>query len=220
MIMEKKNVVFLTVLSIATLLTAVIGTTFAYFTASINTNGVNSTGSVTAAVLPGLTVASETIQGPTTIYPGWGGYQVVTAQGTTPTDKSATETGYYTLKFANVTNNIGAALVADVYKAEGSGVAVTTANYDASTCVPASNASGQYTMTGCDFTPGVTFGTAIKTGIAVADDIVLDDNSFDKDTNRTYVIVYRFVNDTEHEQNSSQGTTFTASVDAVARANS
>lgn len=215
--MEKKNVVFLTVLSIATLLTAVIGTTFAYFTASINTSGVQSTGTVTTAILPGLTVASGTIQGPTTIYPGWGGYQVVTANGSSPSGSTATASGSYTLKFTDVTNNIGNDLVADVYTATGSGVTVTTANYDASACVPTSNASGHYSMTGCTFTPGATFGTAIATGVAVANDTVLDNNTFDKDTNRTYVIVYRFVNNTSAAQ-ENQGTTFTASVTAVARA--
>ena len=36
--MEKKNVIFLSVIAVATLLTAVIGTTFAYFTANITTS--------------------------------------------------------------------------------------------------------------------------------------------------------------------------------------
>ena len=42
--MEKKNVVFLTVLAVATLLTAVVGTTFAYFTATVSgSQAVNAT---------------------------------------------------------------------------------------------------------------------------------------------------------------------------------
>ena len=43
--MEKKNVIFLSVIAVATLLTAVIGTTFAYFTANFavsNKDAVNS----------------------------------------------------------------------------------------------------------------------------------------------------------------------------------
>lgn len=36
--MEKKNVIFLSVIAIATLLTAVVGTTFAYFTATVTGN--------------------------------------------------------------------------------------------------------------------------------------------------------------------------------------
>ena len=36
--MEKKNVIFLSVIAVATLLTAVVGTTFAYFTATVTGN--------------------------------------------------------------------------------------------------------------------------------------------------------------------------------------
>ena len=36
--MEKKNVIFLSVIAVATLLTAVVGTTFAYFTATVSGN--------------------------------------------------------------------------------------------------------------------------------------------------------------------------------------
>ena len=34
--MEKKNMVFLSVIAVATLLTAVVGTTFSFFTATVN----------------------------------------------------------------------------------------------------------------------------------------------------------------------------------------
>ena len=47
--MEKKNVVFLTVLAIATLLTAVVGTTFAYFTATVTNKTTPTTTTVTTA---------------------------------------------------------------------------------------------------------------------------------------------------------------------------
>ena len=38
--MEKKNVIFLSVIAVATLLTAVIGTTFAYFTANFAVSNI------------------------------------------------------------------------------------------------------------------------------------------------------------------------------------
>ena len=47
--MEKKNVVFLTVLAIATLLTAVVGTTFAYFTATVTNKTTPTSTTVTTA---------------------------------------------------------------------------------------------------------------------------------------------------------------------------
>ena len=46
--MEKKNTILLTVIAIATLLVAVVGATFAYFTASVSTNeGNGGTGTTT-----------------------------------------------------------------------------------------------------------------------------------------------------------------------------
>ena len=47
--MEKKNVIFLSVIAVATLLTAVIGTTFAYFTATITGNETSKNVNVTTA---------------------------------------------------------------------------------------------------------------------------------------------------------------------------
>ena len=66
--MEKKNVVFLTVLAIATLLTAVVGTTFAYFTATVTTDATPTT--VTAATL-GVTYTDGAQISATNIIPGW-----------------------------------------------------------------------------------------------------------------------------------------------------
>lgn len=69
--MEKKNVVFLTVLAVATLLTAVVGTTFAYFTATVQGNGSATTTTITTANNLGITYSDgEAIQG-NSIIPGW-----------------------------------------------------------------------------------------------------------------------------------------------------
>ncbi len=47
--MEKKNVIFLSVIAVATLLTAVVGTTFAYFTATVTGNETSKNVNVTTA---------------------------------------------------------------------------------------------------------------------------------------------------------------------------
>lgn len=49
--MERKNVIFLSVIAVATLLTAVVGTTFAYFTASVTTTGDGNKIEVTTKTL-------------------------------------------------------------------------------------------------------------------------------------------------------------------------
>ena len=58
--MEKKSMVFLSVIAVATLLTAVVGTTFSFFTATVNQSDDNpaQTTTVTTPVL-GITYAQE-----------------------------------------------------------------------------------------------------------------------------------------------------------------
>lgn len=74
--MEKKNTILLTVIAIATLLVAVVGATFAYFTASVTPqNETNNTVNVTTHMLTnvsadyGLTVSAEE-EGKAVVYPG------------------------------------------------------------------------------------------------------------------------------------------------------
>ena len=84
--MEKKNVVFLTVLAVATLLTAVVGTTFAYFTATITNDGTPEQVSVSAARLGASYSEGSSVLSDSNIYPGWTKSKTITltsAQGTT-----------------------------------------------------------------------------------------------------------------------------------------
>ena len=77
--MEKKNMVLLTVIAVATLLVAVVGATFAYFTASI-TNNYNGTGDNGKANIGAGSVSGATVVGnvdgeagsfeATNVYPG------------------------------------------------------------------------------------------------------------------------------------------------------
>ena len=53
--MEKKNMVLLTVIAVATLLVAVVGATFAYFTATVNTTGEETSTQVTTTKLATVT---------------------------------------------------------------------------------------------------------------------------------------------------------------------
>ena len=77
--MEKKNVIFLSVIAVATLLTAVIGTTFAYFTAKFNvSNKENATSTVKTKTLVGTTVTlGDKIDPGDAIYPGFRGVQKI-----------------------------------------------------------------------------------------------------------------------------------------------
>ena len=70
--MERKNTILLTVIAVATLLVAVVGATFAYFTASTSAGGsAQGETSAKTASMPQVSVNKETIAGTAnTIYPG------------------------------------------------------------------------------------------------------------------------------------------------------
>jgi len=88
--MEKKNVIFLSVIAVATLLTAVIGTTFAYFTAQLTasneTTGKNT--SVTTKTVASAIFDYDNELNVTDAYPGWKGVKKfnISASGDTSSD--------------------------------------------------------------------------------------------------------------------------------------
>ena len=74
--MEKKNMVLLTVIAVATLLVAVVGATFAYFTAQSTTTGNSTTTEARTATLASLTWTNGTGSGESpAVYPGYMAYQ-------------------------------------------------------------------------------------------------------------------------------------------------
>ena len=80
--MEKKNVVFLTVLAVATLLTAVVGTTFAYFTATVTNTNTPTASSITTADKLGITYDDGTTINGALIKPGWAKSKTITVTNT------------------------------------------------------------------------------------------------------------------------------------------
>lgn len=80
--MEKKNMVLLTVIAVATLLVAVVGATFAYFTAQSTTTGNSTKTSATTAQLASLSwIAEESGKSPQ-VYPGYMAFQAYTLAAT------------------------------------------------------------------------------------------------------------------------------------------
>ena len=76
--MEKKNMVLLTVIAVATLLVAVVGATFAYFTATSTTSGNETTTSATTAQLATLSWTAEDTGRSPQVYPGFKAFQAYT----------------------------------------------------------------------------------------------------------------------------------------------
>ena len=81
--MEKKNVVFLTVLAVATLLTAIVGTTFAWFSVSItNTANVPTETNIQSATLALEYDDGSAVVTANKIVPGWSGSKTITVHNT------------------------------------------------------------------------------------------------------------------------------------------
>ena len=95
--MEKKNVVFLTVLAVATLLTAVVGTTFAYFTATVTGNDTATETSIKTATL-GVTYSDGAQVTGTNIVPGWTATKTISVENTSNVDVT------YSIFWTNITN--------------------------------------------------------------------------------------------------------------------
>ena len=77
--MEKKNTILLTVIAVATLLVAVVGATFAYFTATSGTdNNASSTGAVETATVSTVKLTTADVGKSTrTVYPGTTNYAAI-----------------------------------------------------------------------------------------------------------------------------------------------
>ena len=136
--MEKKNVIFLSVIAVATLLTAVIGTTFAYFTANITTsNAANSNTTVKTKVIAGAVMdMGSKIEAPG-VYPGYKTVKPITVTGSGVADSQPANATI------TVTPSLGAFASDVTWKLYKSSTAITctsspvttgTQYYDNATC--------------------------------------------------------------------------------------
>lgn len=95
--MEKKNTVLLTVIAVATLLVAVVGATFAYFSATVTEN--NKTETVLKSAELGITFTGTQEITADSIQPGWTADKVFTVENTSDYDMT------FDINFTNVVNN-------------------------------------------------------------------------------------------------------------------
>ena len=113
--MEKKNTILLTVIAVATLLVAVVGATFAYFTATSGTDGDGaSTGEVKTATVASVKLTTAEVGKTTnTVYPGTMNYAAMSVAAS----KEGTDSANYTLTYTvNGTVTLGAEFTeGDVY---------------------------------------------------------------------------------------------------------
>lgn len=221
--MEKKNVVFLTVLAVATLLTAVVGTTFAYFTATVtNTNTPTATQVTTASDL-GITYSDGDEIGMTNIVPG----QYTDQKTITVTNNSTTTPMHYQITWENVVNGFtkGATETTDdlVYSLSSDGTnkigttgyapAATTNNY-VTTTLGAMAGTKAYSVAGGKATidagsTEITVAAVPETGV---DAILVPDTEIAAGATHTYVlrVYYLETGVVQNENLSKKGTTVAA----------
>lgn len=220
--MEKKNMVLLTVIAVATLLVAVVGATFAYFTATSTTGGNETTTSATTAQLATLSwTAEETGRSPQ-VYPGFKAFQAYTlaAGGTGSARYQLTLTANVdpAFKSGDVTYSI--------YKATSEVTSSLftpgTANVDTTT----EPGVARYSITGAAFDSEDESLTAVVenqplttvSGTVITGEGVQSVNTISGGTTEYYVLVLDFPN--KDAVQTQQNATFSASLKLTAMANS
>ena len=205
--MEKKNVIFLSVIAVATLLTAVIGTTFAYFTANFAVSNKDAVNSVTTKKLASTTVVLGEKINSTAAYPGFKGAQSLTIDG------NGTEGDVSAKAKITVTANIPEAFKTDVtWKLIEVPVETTiTCNSSVQSKPDASGIQYYDNATCAGLTGSETVVLSSSTSSTTTVDVAYN-------THKKYYLIVDYANN--GDQDSQQAQTFTVQVSAEQVANS
>ena len=217
--MEKKNMILLTVIAVSTLLVAVVGATFAYFTAtSTSTGNTNKTTVTTAEIAStGYTFETEENDG-TLVYPGY--MSVSTYKLVAAGDPASTATYDLQLKMT-VPTEFGTDVSYAIYTedaATASGVFTKgTPQIDTAT-----NGEAHYFITGSSFTKNKMTELVAETAVTGA----AGEQSFNIATNTTikggvtrfYKVVLKYKNN-EAAAQAAQGKSIFANLVYTAKQN-
>ena len=226
--MEKKNVVFLTVLAVATLLTAVVGTTFAYFTATVNNTTTPSATTITTASNLSVDYSDGAQITGTTIVPGWSSVE----KTITVTNNSSVAVNYQ-ISWTNVANTFskGASETTDdlVYSLTKNGAnvigtsgyatsattGVLSAGYTDITGKAYSLTSGKVTLDG---TTEIAVAAAPAAGATGSQAILVPSTQLAAGATDTYVLRVYFVEtgiaQTENQSSTSNTVSFSSTLEA------
>lgn len=220
--MEKKNTILLTVIAVATLLVAVIGATFAYFTASVSTqNDTNNTTTVKTKTLASavMDLGSE-ISSSENVYPGFKTYRTVTVTGSGTADAEPINTN---IVLTPSVTDFGSHIKWTLYKVATDSVTENTLTCEESNIVRGTvtdeDVSGTiysyYDAMTCDTTNA---GTAVQNGTFSGTTPVNIPVSVTSTTKDTYYLLVEYENDPNGEQDAEQGKTFTVTIGFVPQA--
>ena len=232
--MEKKNTILLTVIAVATLLVAVVGATFAYFTASTTTGtgtGTAETGETTTLGSTSLDMSTVSTQGASNMsYPG--GMMVAAAKVTASVTGDQTYNMTYDVKFEVDTSALSGStseIKYTVYRVDSavSGDLVTGCQYHEED----EGATGKkYYYTDCAAAAGITSGTPVKTETTISEHtekttVTISGETFSNVKNAgdeyVYYLVVSYVNDDADDQTATDaGKTITAKFTGLANGKS
>ena len=163
--MEKKNTILLTVIAVATLLVAVVGATFAYFTAASTAGDPNDTAATgTTTTVGGVNLVATSASTDNDIaYPG--GYVVagVKVEATNSDANNSYDTSFHVV--GKVTNNTGTVLNWKLYEVPASIADPITAGSCQRQEQSQADGTTRYWYTGCTLAEGIDEdATAIAQG--------------------------------------------------------
>ena len=218
--MEKKNTALLTVIAVATLLVAVVGATFAYFTATNDVNDQSAgNASATAATVESIQFTTAAIAGSNTpIYPGTKNYvgasatARLTAAGARSYDVTYTVAGNVTLSSA-----FEFPVSWTLYSSDTDVTPVTCENVANQTV----GTEVRYTQS-CTVSNSLTATAATGTIAAGSTSAtvnlpgqVLNSTTGTTGTTKYFYLVFEYPNDTAASQNADQGKTITGSITSI-----
>jgi len=203
--MEKKNTILLTIIVIATFLVAMVGATFAYFTATVNVkNEENNTTQIKTATMVSATMDLGSLVTSSNALPGYKALKTVTVKGKgNPGDQSVSAKITLTPNVEGFGNHIKYSL----YKVATKDVATKAVTCTESNPIAGTKAYDEMT---CDTTKA---GTPVLNGTftnttPVETDIIVNYNDDD-----TYYLIVDYQNEADADQNSEQGKTFSVAID-------
>ena len=209
--MEKKNTILLTVIAIATLLVAVVGATFAYFTASVTTdkeNGNNTVDVKTYALASAKMTMGDKVEA-NGVYPGWKDVKSVTVTGECPSGQTCEAVNAVISVTPTIPAEFGTDVTWKLYESE-----------TAITCTHDPQTTGGKYLDNSTCTIPETAKVVIDNGGTAAKTY---DVSVTSTTNTNYYLVVEYANDEtldengQANQNAQQNQGFTVAIDFASK---
>ena len=217
--MEKKNMILLTVIAVSTLLVAVVGATFAYFTATSTAAGNTNKTTVTTAEIAstGYTFVTEENDG-TLVYPGY--MAVSTYKLVASGDAASTATYDLKLKMT-VPTEFGTDVSYAIYT-EDAATASGVFKKGSPQIDTATNGEAHYFITGSSFDKKTMTELVAETAVTgAADEQVFNiatDTTIKGGVTRFYKVVLKYKND-EAAAQAAQGKSIFANLEYTAKQN-